>query len=679
MSIQPSSSSVTQIASDVEDAQSRFAEEMSVAGSEPRRQGNRSSTSRKYTVYVPGAGISSSTSIKKLRVNGSSFSQMVDSAVSEWERCEHSQWNDDQHSMHQILPPDKPRSIWLDVTSPSVSDITALAQIFDMEDSVAGHLLHGIHKLPSPGCKVADKSLYLCWAETTASADSVGRYIVRGAFEQPEINAVAGGASADGDGISRQSTHLVGGYIPVPPWLQPSATQIGKAVGFMKMETLGENENDRDAEGLGAMEAARQKHIQQLLSLLDRPRQMSKSRIQAALKRWGPGHERWQDIVSKTEQIAPAFAASAAEQVSRAARELVGYRVVQVWMRGPVVLTFHQDRSLAVDGVMSELASLGNGSGSMSPAAVEAESIVQGLIEHWVHAASSPLCTLEKFADKLDHELTQPLRSLSIEASQWTPVIARCRKIALALLRRTQANEAVLGQLCRTCRALHPESYITDSQDMMYQYRAWFSRPATRHALRTLRTSCDPPSARLVMHHNSPALSRRGASMHDVVRYGKLRRHEALWLQYSRTTDARTMYKRAEQRISRLHKMMLDRQRQRLLSTQQSIHQYFRILVTVELVFLPLELWYNLDNMNGITTPGRLQPEGSGDMDFWLTLLGSVIWAITAISLYAIYSRFFALSTDTLRTANMRRMQRHQAWLRSEQRKGVLAKLRLQR
>ncbi|KAJ2110173.1 hypothetical protein GGF48_005656, partial [Coemansia sp. RSA 921] len=81
--------------------------------------------------------------------------------------------------------------------------------------------------------------------------------------------------------------------------------------------------------------------------------------------------------------------------------------------------------------------------------------------------------------------------------------------------------------------------------------------------------------------------------------------------------------------------------RLRLLSTQKQIHRYFRILVTVELVFLPIELWYNVDNLNGITTPGELQPEKANDEDFWLTVLGMIVWAVAAILIYAVYTKFF--------------------------------------
>ncbi|KAJ2326667.1 hypothetical protein GGI00_004684, partial [Coemansia sp. RSA 2681] len=120
-------------------------------------------------------------------------------------------------------------------------------------------------------------------------------------------------------------------------------------------------------------------------------------------------------------------------------------------------------------------------------------------------------------------------------------------------------------------------------------------------------------------------------------------------------------YKKAEERLSRLHTILLDRQRLRLVSTQREIHQYFRILISVSLVFLPIELWYNLDNLNGIGTPGTLQPGDASDEDFLLTVLGMMVWAVAAILLYAVYIQFFERKPEALRmthSASLRRKQR---------------------
>ncbi|KAJ1961511.1 hypothetical protein GGI12_003209 [Dipsacomyces acuminosporus] len=552
----------------------------------------------KYALYVSGVGAASSNSISELHINNTGFRQAVEAAVLQ------------QHAS-------EPCTVWLDVTCPTASDITALTQIFDIEDSTGFQLLQGTRKQLTPGSKIADGSLYLCWAETTATVEGIGRYIVKGAFdEQPPTVASPESAGKDADSCrdEGQSTTLIGGYIPIPPWLQPSSTQVNAAAGVMLNRRKPKKDDSRS---LAAMEDARQRYVQQLLSLLDRPKHAYRSNIQAVLKRWGPGHEKWQKISVDASVGKSLFTTSAIQRVSQERNDLVGYNIVQVWTRGAFVLTFHQCRSLAIDSVMGQLEALAKGAiGSKSAHPTEATSIVQGLIEHWVHATGRYLHTLERLADKLDHELTHPLPKTSIEASQWTPAIARSRKIALALLRRSQVNEAVLGRLCRRFRAFH----LGGNESQLPSKAATAAAP----------------------HICSDSSPGHRAEMHDIVGRTDLQQHEALWLQCSRMAGTRMMYKQTEQRLSRLYTMILDRQKLRLLSLQQQIHKSFRLLVTVELVVLPIELWYNVDNLNGITTPGRLQPENEGHLDFYLEVLGMVVWGVTATFVYSIYSKFYA-------------------------------------
>ncbi|KAJ2877842.1 hypothetical protein IWW38_006474 [Coemansia aciculifera] len=226
----------------------------------------------------------------------------------------------------------------------------------------------------------------------------------------------------------------------------------------------------------------------------------------------------------------------------------------------------------------------------------------------WASTTHDCLDIIERYTDRLDHDLTRPLQVLSTEAASWTPVIARCRKVALALLRHCQANEAVVIQLCSAICTLRQSS------------------------ARGLDTDC---------------------TLHSKAHKSWQHAGDALWRQHSDASAILKKYKKAEQRLSRLHTILLDRQRLRLLSTQRDIHYYFRILIAVSLVFLPLELWYNLDNMNGIATPGNLQPDDSTDEDFWFTVLGMLVWAVAANFLYAVYVKFFEPKPDVLRVVNI--------------------------
>ncbi|KAJ1813290.1 hypothetical protein LPJ56_003484 [Coemansia sp. RSA 2599] len=363
--------------------------------------------------------------------------------------------------------------------------------------------------------------------------------------------------------------------------------------------------------------------------MLSKPAVANKERTWRVLKRWGPGHEQWwQEVLNSAEtkkKPSPAETRLVVENLGREARALIGYHLVQIWMRGPVILTFRRSGSQAVARVMAEAGTKDPRLQTLDPLA-----IVAGLIERWVHTTQGCLEMLERYADRLDHDLTRPVQNSPFEAASWTPVIARCRKAALALLRRCQLDEAVLGQLCN---ALQSMAQSQAAAGMACHTNSSGNSGATSAFSRCLRMS-------------------------DIADYGAQQRLDVLKQQRLMAGETRDEYKNVESRFSRLHTMLLDRQRLRLLSAQKSIHQYFRILVTVELVFLPIELWYNLDNLNGITTPGRLQLDVNDDSDFWFTVMGIVVWAVLAILLYAIYTKFFERTPESLRVSNIASLER---------------------
>ncbi|KAJ2895158.1 hypothetical protein GGI21_005191 [Coemansia aciculifera] len=223
----------------------------------------------------------------------------------------------------------------------------------------------------------------------------------------------------------------------------------------------------------------------------------------------------------------------------------------------------------------------------------------------WASTTHDCLDVIERYADRLDHDLTLPVQVLSTEAASWTPVIARCRKVALALLRHCQANEAVVIQLCSAIRIMRQSSARGLDTDCTLYSKAHKSR----------------------LHSDASAIHKQ--------------------------------FKMAEQRLSRLHAILLNRQRSRLLLTQSKIHHFFRILITVEFVYLPIDLYHELDKMNGITTPGSLRPRGTTIAGFMFTLLGMLLWAIVSLCIYAAYIKFFEPKPKVLRVANSGSKQRH--------------------
>ncbi|KAJ2722849.1 hypothetical protein GGI07_003036 [Coemansia sp. Benny D115] len=568
----------------------------------------------KYRVSVPGLGTGASDDIKELRIQDKNFTQLVETVFDNWEPRHN-------HTGYTVSKQD-PRTIWLDVCCPAKTDVDALSSIFGIDPSTVNRLNDGIAgKGVDSECRSVDTSLYLCWAETTASKRSAAQYFTYGTVDQHATAAGGARASSTADELSAGTTAVgdqtnvtesswMGGYFPVPPWLQPSATQVLSRLDLRKRPR--KNKAGEPIANQAGIDAARRQHMKQLLQMFSKPTVVNKERTVAVLRRWGPTYDTWhKEVINSDHSRPPSSQVSKkiVEQLSREARHLIGYQPVQVWIQGPVVLTFHMAGSNAIDRVMLEMEGSEAHMASVDPLA-----IVAGLVGHWIQAAHRCLDVVEAYADRLDDDLTSPVVSRSAEAASWTPVIARCRKTALALLRRCQVDEALLGQLSSAAVHLQPTTLTIKS------------------------TATEPP----------PLPFGRQMTMQDIAAHLPGQRAGVLRQQRTLAANLRDEYKKAERRFSRLHTMLLDRQRLRLLSTQKHIHQYFRILVTVELVFLPIELWYNLDNLNGITTPGHLQPDLNSDTDFWYTVMGILVWAAMAILLYAIYIKFFERKPEPL-------------------------------
>ncbi|KAJ2050178.1 hypothetical protein H4S04_002754 [Coemansia sp. S16] len=573
------------------------------------------SSSSKYAVCVPGVGMATADSVKGLGIDGLSLEQLVEQVVSEWEQQQQQLKVHWLHRPPRIQP--QVSCIWIDVQSATEDDIYALACIFDIDSTTVRHLLSvRAGKMPSTECSVADMSLYLCWAETTATGASAKQYISHGTIDGCEQLEGAGRTESATES-EQPSAALVGGYIPVPPWLQPSATQVRSRLNLGKSRWRRKTEMSEDETDAAGLETVQREQVREMLALLDRPVIANKERTRAALQRWGPEYEQWwQEVLLNAKDEQPRLAdklSRISERLSQGTRDLIGYRLVQAWTRGPVLLTFRTEPSRTVQAVMSELARP-----SQRLRGIGASAIVEHFMVHWVKTTRDCLRVIERYADRLDHDLTRPVQTLSAEAASWTPVIARCRKVALALLRHCQANEAVVVQLCSAIRILR---------------------------LSGVRGGQGPTAEGVVS---------------DAHGYAE----DDLWRQHSEASAILKQYKKAEQRLSRLHTILLDRQRLRLLSTQREIHQYFRILISVSLVFLPIELWYNLDNLNGITTPGTLQPEDSSDEDFLLTVLGMMVWAVAAILIYSVYIQFFERKPEALRLTNVSFLKRQQRQLK---------------
>ncbi|KAJ1730752.1 hypothetical protein LPJ72_004315 [Coemansia sp. Benny D160-2] len=603
---------------------------------------------KKYTVCVPGVGTSSASSITELSVRSLGFAQLVEAATGDATHPLQGQQSQPENkagpynSNTACLQPTKRapfNMVWLDVEQPTEDDIVALARIFDIDGVFTERLLKSTSPrcLPEPECLHRDdSSMYACWAETTTYDASTESYLSKGTFRDynhcsTDDHNTTEGLSAErepeqplGSGEDRGGG-WIGQYIPTFPWLQPSATEVHSRFHLEKKRQTAWMRSKNPSEW--KLESARRQHVDQLLNMLYRlPAVANKQRTLQAIDRWGPGYEQWRREVVSSASVQKKQSRSEnqtiADQVGRNFRNLIGYRLVQVWICGRIVLTFHTSPSAAIRNAMDEMVE-----GVWLATKVTPLAVIQSMVERWVHATKESLRVLEKYADRLDHDLTHPVQSQSQEAAKWTPVIARCRKVSLALLRRCQTNEYVLTQMCSAAHSLlFPQKWMPGRMQLAVDGDDFSTVPL--------------PFGRHM------AIGDIVESRHPKQQLGILVQQKAF------VSDTRKRYKQVEQRLSRLHRIMLDRQRLRLLAAQKDIQQYFRIIVTVEIVFMPIELWHNLDNLNGITTPGTLQPEDASDEDFWLTVLGCIVWAVAGILLYTLYIKFFERGPKPLPTVN---------------------------
>ncbi|KAJ2554139.1 hypothetical protein EV175_002691 [Coemansia sp. RSA 1933] len=600
--------------------------------------------SAKYTVCIPGIGNSSSCSITGLSVNGLPFARLVETVVGRAgqtrQQAQTDSVNPDTSSSNKECTQPKLapfNMVWLDIERPTKDDIVALSRIFDIDGAATERLLKGAGAgcLPGPECLSREGgSLYACWAETTTHDASTKTYLDKGVFRErakgSRSSALAGGGEKQNND-SEGSGGWIGQYIPMFPWLQPSATEIHGRFHLQKKRQSA-HMRSKDPEEW-KLESARRQHVDQIFSMIYRlPAITNKDRTLQAIDRWGPGHEQWRrEVVNSADasgKQSRSESRNIADQIGRDFQNLIGYRLVQVWICGPIALTFHASPSAAIRQAMQELVGSPRLSTKVAPLAV-----IQSVVGRWVHATKESLWVLERYADKLDHDLSQPVQIESLEAANWTPVIARCRKVSLALLRRCQTNEAVLIQMCKAAHTLIlPQMWLPNS----------------------MRSAAAAEDFSAV-----PIPLGRPMSIGDIIKFKRPRHQLGVFVQQKAfISDTRKRYKQVEQRLSRLHRILLDRQRLRLLAAQKDIQQYFRILVTVEIVFLPIELWHNLDNLNGIATPGALQPNDATDEDFWLTVLGCLVWAISGVLLYTLYIKFFERTPTSLRMANIASLQR---------------------
>ncbi|KAJ1812256.1 hypothetical protein LPJ75_003737, partial [Coemansia sp. RSA 2598] len=274
---------------------------------------------RKYTLCVPGLGTASSDSITELGIDGLGFSQLVERASRNRVR--------QQSSTSDIEQRDACNTVWLDILLPCQGDINALAAIFDISTAIIHRLSGNIgDEAANPECKVADTSLYLCWAESTASTNGAAKYFSYGtigdgdnggdfkdgvATESSTTTAVTVAASetdkkakgpatvaapTDGslDSVRENAARAswIGGYFPVPPWMQPSATQVLSRLDLRKRPKKNEA-GEAIVASQSAIESVRRQNMKHILSMLSKPAVANKERTWRVLKRWGPGHEQW--------------------------------------------------------------------------------------------------------------------------------------------------------------------------------------------------------------------------------------------------------------------------------------------------------------------------------------------------------------------------------------------------
>ncbi|KAI8319408.1 hypothetical protein GQ54DRAFT_299353 [Martensiomyces pterosporus] len=555
----------------------------------------------RYTVCVPGLGKCSGDDISGLQVGDKPLDILVNDALVRSE-----------YPSSVGRASSAPCVVWVDIQAPSASDISAMARILKLDKFTSYELLRSISGsgYGDPGCPTAklygptvrstpNQGLYLCWEEADVDKDSINQYCAKGraATAAPSVHT-EGQQQQESDDSTLVSAD---GYVPVPPWYQPNANQAIHRYSVMRMaENKGQPLHILE-KWQEPLEEATQQRAEYLLSMLNRPKPELRgiATLEAALRHGkGEGYEPWEGILSKAQSKkqqllpAPSMPASFDEaSFEEATKKPITHRVVHVWVRGPIVLTWHEKRSEAVSQVMSKVVVL------KDPVLVEdGEAVLQGLIGYWVLATQSCLGMLRRYANEVAHEITLPVIQNSVEAPQWVPVIARCRKVALALLRRCQVNEVVLSQLYRTTTRTGGTRYAGKSQ------KHWKTQSRTK-----------------------------GFSMADVIRQYNLHRQGVYELQRTQQGGFADAYRVIERRFSILDASIVARQRQRLLFAEKEILRLMTWAMAVEVIAMPIEIWRHFEAMNTITTPDRLYFPGD-PYHFYYIVGGFILWgAISTI------------------------------------------------
>ncbi|KAJ2589611.1 hypothetical protein IWW49_002408 [Coemansia sp. RSA 1797] len=116
------------------------------------------------------------------------------------------------------------------------------------------------------------------------------------------------------------------------------------------------------------------------------------------------------------------------------------------------------------------------------------------------------------------------------------------------------------------------------------------------------------------------------ATTHVLRRLHTYRPTRALKQLLSQQNGTVRAYAHVEQRLAHLNNVVFARLRQQLLLAGTSILDAMNVCLVAHLVAAPLQLWTNVDNLNGITTPGRLLGD-DGRMFYWQFLVFAV-WTV---------------------------------------------------
>ncbi|KAJ2840577.1 hypothetical protein FBU31_000302 [Coemansia sp. 'formosensis'] len=392
-------------------------------------------------------------------------------------------------------------------------------------------------------CRRTSSELYLTWVETLADASSISTYC---------------SAGTPGDSVD------------VPDWLDSRAKgrQLFTGMSLLQMAhriRMPASEKGQMSKQADVHVAERATRLLQLLEQVAAKRKHAAACIrdlQAELGR--------QRFAAKQHGRVRGLAPPAP-----ATNELVKTQVIQMWVSGPIVLTIRPRSSYtwAIDRVLRDVSLL-------HAAHVTSDSIIQLILNSSIHATSGCLSQLTQICNQATYELSQPAVSSIHEAVHWIPMLARCRKISLHLLRHSQANQSALRDIL-----------------------------TSKHTPVSTRVCGQPMSLDQIVQYDSE---------HRSVVYGILEvQQRSIYLDY----------RRVERRLSIINSSLLARQQQRLLLSEVSILRAINWGLGMELIVTPIEFWHHADNMN-LLTPGRLL-RNNPTLFYWY-LLAFGIWGLLA-------------------------------------------------